>query len=228
MSLFDLLHDDDEALREGKRINGVAVGIVTNNRDPDGLGRIKVKFPWLSEESETDWVRIVSLYAGGERGAEFLPEVEDEVLVAFEHGDVNFPFVIGALWNTEQKPPEKNRPGKNNIKIIRSRSGHQILFNDDDEMRQEKVEIRSNAGHVVTLSDEVGCEHVLIQDKTGRNLVKIDSVTNSISVEAGLEVSIEAMSIKIKAQMISIEAGAMMQIKAGGILTVQGGIVKIN
>lgn len=228
MSLFDLLRDDDEQLRAGKRINGVAVGVVTNNRDPEGLGRVKVKFPWLSEESETDWVKIASLYAGGERGAEFLPEVEDEVLVAFEHGDVNFPYVIGALWNTEQKPPETNEDGKNNIKIIRSRSGHQIVFNDDDEMRQEKVEVRSNAGHVVTLSDEVGREHVLIRDKTGSNLVKIDSVTNSISVEAELQVSIEALSIKIKAQTIVIDAGATMQIKAGGILTVQGGIVKIN
>jgi uncharacterized protein involved in type VI secretion and phage assembly len=228
MSLFELLHDDDEETRVGKRINGVAVGVVTNNRDPEGLGRVKVKFPWLSEDTETDWAKIATLYAGGGRGAELLPEVEDEVLVAFEHGDVNFPYVIGALWNTEQKPPEKNEDGKNNIKMIRSRSGHRILFNDDDQGQQEKVEVHSNGGHVVTLSDETGREHILIQDKTSSNLVKIDSNKNTIAIEAGLEVSIKAPSIKIKGQMIVIDAGATMQIKAGGIVTIQGGIVKIN
>src|SRR5262245_31955279 len=115
--------------REG-RIHGVVSGIVTNNQDPDKRGRVKLKFPWLSDTDESWWARIVSPMAGKERGVYFLPEVNDEVLVAFEHGDPRFPLVIGALWNTEDKPPFTNDDGKNNVRAIKSRSGHTITLGD--------------------------------------------------------------------------------------------------
>jgi uncharacterized protein involved in type VI secretion and phage assembly len=85
-------HDDG-------RITGVVIGIVTNNQDPDRLGRVKVRFPWLSGGTESHWARVATPMAGNGRGLYFLPEVDDEVLVLFERGDVRFPFVIGALWN---------------------------------------------------------------------------------------------------------------------------------
>ncbi len=221
MNLVDLLSDEEEEREKTKRINGVAVGIVTNNKDPEGLGRVKVSFPWLSEESEIDWVKVASFMAGKERGAVFLPEVEDEVLVAFEHGDINYPYVIGALWNSEDKPPETNRDGKNNIRKIRSRSGHEIIFNDDHEGKKEKLEIHTKAGHKIVLDDSLGKEKIEIRDKTGSNVIEIDSMQNSITIES-------ALKLKIKAQMIEIEAGAMMTIKAGATLTIQGALVKIN
>ena len=73
MNLVDALSDQDEDVAKAKRVHGVAIGIVTNNKDPDGYGRIKVKFPWLEEEAESDWVKICSLMAGKERGAVFFP-----------------------------------------------------------------------------------------------------------------------------------------------------------
>src|SRR2546426_9457473 len=97
-TLLDLLMPPGHEARE-KKLYGVVAGIVTNNEDPDGLGRVKIRFPWLSEDNESWWARIAAPMAGKERGAYFLPEVDDEVLVAFEHGDVNFPYVLGALWN---------------------------------------------------------------------------------------------------------------------------------
>src|SRR3972149_536693 len=103
MSILEALQGTGQDVR---LISGVVPGIVTNNQDPDGLGRVKIKFPWLSDDNETDWVRIATLMAGGQRGGFFLPEVGDEVLVAFEHGDINHPYVIGALWNGVDKPPE--------------------------------------------------------------------------------------------------------------------------
>lgn len=227
MTLLELLENAEE-VREVKRIHGVAIGLVTSTRDPEGLGRVKVKLPWLSDETETDWVRLASPYAGAERGVQFLPEVDDEVVLAFEHGDVNFPVVIGAVWNTEQKPPDANPAGKNNVKVIRSRSGHEISFNDDEETGAEKIEVRSGAGHVVTLSDEAGREHLVVRDKTGNNLIKLDSVQNSIVVKASLEISLEAPAIKIKGDVVEIDASASMQLKAHGMLTLQGAIVKIN
>jgi uncharacterized protein involved in type VI secretion and phage assembly len=218
MSILDALANEEQ--HTGK-ISGIAAGIVTNNHDPDKLGRIKIRFPWLSESNETGWVRIATLMAGSERGSFFLPEVGDEVLVAFEHGDINYPHVIGFLWNGADKPPETNSDGKNNIRKIRSRSGHEIIFNDDNTAKKEKIEIHTNAGHKVVLDDSAGQEKIEIVDKSASNKIVIDSVQNSINMES-------AMQLKIKAQMITIEAGGMMTLKAGATLTIQGALVKIN
>jgi uncharacterized protein involved in type VI secretion and phage assembly len=100
------------------RITGVVIGIVTNNKDPDGLGRVKLRFPWLSGSTESDWARVATPMAGNGRGLYFLPEVDDEVLVLFERGDVRFPFVIGALWNGKDQAPAGNSDGKTDTVTI--------------------------------------------------------------------------------------------------------------
>ena len=107
MNLFDLLRDSSAREAIASRIYGVVVGVVTNNQDPEELGRVKVKFPWLSDADESDWARIATPMAGNEKGIYFLPEVDDEVLVVFEHGDLRFPYIIGALWNGQAPPPRK-------------------------------------------------------------------------------------------------------------------------
>lgn len=201
--------------------HSVVVGIVTNNKDPQGQGRVKVRFPWLADQVESQWARVASPMAGKGRGMFFLPEVDDEVLLAFEQGDMNHPYVLGALWNGLDKPPEANTNGKNNIRKITSRSGHEIIFDDDDTTKREKLEIHTKAGHRILLDDSAGQEKIEIEDKTGSNAVKIDSVQNSIDISS-------QMKLNIKAQMIQIEAGATMTLKANGVLTIQGAMVKIN
>ncbi len=218
MSIIDALGIEDRSI---KKTVGVAAGIVTNNQDPDGLGRVKIKFPWLSDDNETDWVRIATLMAGSERGSFFLPEVGDEVLVAFEHGDINHPYVIGALWNGVATPPETNSDGQNNIRKIRSRSGHEIIFNDDDTAKQEKIEIHTNAGHKIVLDDTSGQEKIEIIDKTGSNKMTIDSVRNSVNIES-------AMQLKIKANIVEIEGTTSLTLKSNAVLSIQGLPVKIN
>ena len=219
MSILELLTDEDEELEKANQINGVVVGIVTNNKDPDGMGRIKVTFPTLSDDDESFWARMSTLMAGKDRGSFFIPEVEDEVLVAFGHGDIDDPYIIGALWNGVDTPPETNSDGKNNIRKIKSRSGHEIIFND--EKQKEKLEIHTNKGHTITLDDSSGAEKISITDKTENNLIEIDSVQKSITIES-------TMKLNIKSKMVEIESDGMMTIKAGATLTLQGALIKIN
>ena len=216
--MLDLVRD---LQAKGRQITGVVVGIVTNNQDPDGMGRVRVRFPWRDDEDESYWARVATVMAGPDRGTYFLPEVDDEVLVAFDHGGIHHPYVIGALWNGQDKPPETNSDGKNNIRKIRSRSGHEIILDDNSEQKKEKVTIKTNAGHEIVLDDSAGQEKIEIKDKTGRNTIIFDSVQNSIAIQS-------QMKLTIKSAMIEIEADTMMTIKAGAALTLQGAIVKIN
>ena len=221
MNLAELLQYPEGQPAHDGRVFGVVVGVVTNNQDPDKLGRVKVRFPWLSQDDESYWARIAVLMAGNNRGTWFLPEVDDEVLVAFEHGDVRMPYVLGALWNGVDAPPRDNSDGKNNQRVIRSRSGHELVFNDDSDGQKEQVSIVTKAGHSVVLDDSSGQENITIKDKTGSNTVVIDSVQNAITISA-------QMKISLKAQTIEIEADTMLTAKAGATLTVQGALVKIN
>lgn len=220
MSLYDLLNTQEEE-EEGAKIRGVSLGIVTNNKDEQGMGRVKVHFPWRDEEQESYWARLAVLMGGKERGTYFIPEVGDEVLCVFDQDDVRHPFIIGGLWNGKDNPPETNSDGKNNIRKITSRSGHEIIFNDDHEMKKEKVEIHTKAGHRILLDDSAGKEKIEIADKTGKNTIVMDSNQQSISIESTL-------SLKIKSQKIDIEAGATLTLKSTGLLTIQGLPVKIN
>ncbi|CAG1003566.1 Actin cross-linking toxin VgrG1 [Myxococcaceae bacterium] len=198
------------------RIYGVVVGIVTNNQDPDGLGRVKLRFPWLSDDVESEWARIAVLMAGPERGSYFLPEVEDEVLVAFEQGDVRFPFVLGALWNGKDKPPESNQDGENNKRLIKSRSGH-----------------------IVRLDDTDGGEKIEILDKSGKNSLVIDTAANTLTLKADSDIVLESaqgkvvikgQSIEIQstAQDIKIESSANLDVKGGAQTNIKGSLVNIN
>ena len=200
----------------GSKLLGVVVALVVDNKDPEERGRIKVKFPWMGEKAGTAWARLATLMSGNNRGIVFYPEVDDEVLVAFEQGNVNYPYIIGALWNGEDKPPEKNSDGENNIKMIKTRSGHMIKINDKGG--EEKIEII---------------------DKTEGNKITIDSANNKISIVSGgdIELSASKGKITIKAKEIEIksstsakvEASAGMDLKASsGTMNIKGSMVNIN
>ena len=215
MRLSDLLADDDVRGALAARIAGVAVGIVTNNQDPDALGRVKVRFPWLSDEDESQWARVAAPMAGNDRGVYFLPEVDDEVLVAFEHGDIRFPYVVGALWNGKDAPPASNGDGKNNVRVIKSRSGHIVKLNDED-----------------------GKETIEIVDKSGKNSLVVDTAKNTITITSDKDITLKASkgTITLDAQKVAvkssdaskIESGAGLDVKASGTLNIKGATVNIN
>ncbi len=199
-------------------ISGVVVGIVTDNNDPNGLGRVKLQFPWRNGSDKTSWVRIAVPMAGKNRGTYFLPEVGDEVLVAFDHGMIDLPFVVGSLWNGKDQPPETNKSGNDDRRLIVSKSGHKIIL--DDSKGSEKVEIHSQAGHQIILDDSSGSEKIQIIDKNSNSII-IDSAQNSITVKAQTKLSIQA-------QMIELKADSTIDIEATGSLNLKGAIVKIN
>lgn len=151
-------------------IAGVVVGVVTNNQDPSGMGRVKVKFPWLSDTDESNWARVAVPMAGkGKVGIYFLPDVDDEVLVAFEHGRVDSPFVIGALYNGKDEPPADNSDGKNNVRIIKSRSGHTITLDDTD-----------------------GSEKITIADGKQKSTITFDAAKGSLAITSQGDVTVTA------------------------------------
>lgn len=234
MNLLDLLTPDTETHEHTGKMFGVVVGVVTNIQDPEKMGRVKVRFPWLSDADESNWARIAVLMAGNARGTFFLPEVDDEVLVAFELGDVRFPYVLGALWNGVDAPPRDNSDGKNNQRVVHSRSGHELIFND--EQGKEQVEIKTKAGHQLLLDDTSGSEKILIKDKSGNNSILIDSAQNAVAVEGqtkltlkAQEIEIEAStSLKIKGMKMEISADSTATLKSSSMLTIQGSVVKIN
>ena len=221
MNLPELLLDGEERLSRTNRVYGVVSGVVTDNHDPEGRARVKISFPWLAEHAGSDWAKVATLMAGKDRGAFFLPEVGDEVLVAFEHGDIHHPYVLGALWNSDDSAPESNSDGKNNIRKIKSRSGHELIFCDDDQGKQEKIELHTKAGHKIVLDDSSTAEKIEIRDKSGANVVIIDSVAGQISLES-------QMTLKIKSQQIEIEAGMGIKLTAGGSVEIKGLLIKLN
>jgi len=216
--------------RENTQIPGVVLALVKSTKDPDGLGRVQITFPWRGkeEDEELHWARIATLMGGGERGTFFYPDVDDEVLVAFEHGDIDSPYIIGGLWNSQDTPPEANSEGENNIKMIKTRSGHVIKFDDTD-----------------------GSEKIEIIDKTEENKISFDSANNKISIECAGDIELLASdgkiiidateieiksSIKIKTQGIEIkpsgaakiEASGQMDLKTSAVMNIKGSTVNIN
>lgn len=211
MTVFGDLFDeaDDQGV-----IRGLAVGVVTANQDPDALARVRVRLPWHDDGQTSYWARTAMPMAGPDRGTYFLPEIGDEVLVGAENGDPAHLYVIGMLWNGQQKPPEKNQDGKNSVRLIKTRSGHQLMF--DDTEGRPVAELKLSDGKKLTLDEE----GVLVEDGKGNKIV-IESNSSTITIES-------TATLKLKSQKISIEAGASLELKSSGVLTIKGSLVQIN
>ena len=192
---------------------GVAVAVVTDNKDPDGLCRVKVRYPWLDAADNAYWARLAMPMAGKDRGLVLIPEVGDEVVVAFERGDIHVPCVLGALWNGKAKPPLANSDGKNERRMLKSRKGHMLLFNDGS---RGAVEVAHVDGRRVVLDDD----GIRIEDAVG-NGISIESTSGAMSIRA-------TGVLTIKAETISIEATGTLDLKAAGSLTVRGSQISIN
>jgi phage protein D len=177
---------------------GLVIGVVTNNKDPDEMGRVKVKFPWLSDLDESAWARVVAPTAGGNRGFFYLPEIDDEVLVGFDHGDIHRPFILGSLWNGLDATPLKagaavGADGKVNKRVLKSRSGHTITLDDTD-----------------------GGEEITIVDKTGSNKIVFHSPDNSLQITVQGDLTIESQGKITMKGATGVDVSSQAQLKLSG------------
>ena len=190
------------------KIPGIVQAIVADLDDPERLGRIRVTFPWLDDQP-SDWARIVTPLGGKDRGWVLRPEVGDEVVVAFEHGDPRFPYVIGGAWSAVDQPPaDDGRPTENNWRFFRSRSGHQVKF--DDTRGAERIEIVGS-----------GENHRVVIDVSGQK-IEISCASGDVTISA------PAGRMSIDANQIEIKATSTLSLQAGAALTVKGATVAIN
>lgn len=209
-----MFETDTNDMREPGLIRGVSVGVVSQNRDPEGLGRVKIRFPWRENPDESHWARLAVPMAGKDRGTWFLPEVGDEVLVACDAEKIEHPYILGSLWNGKEPPPETNSDGRNDIRKIRSRSGHEIIFDDGARGR---IDIHLSDNKRQVLLDPDG---ILITDDNG-NQIEIKSLPGTITIKSNTKLSIQS-------KVIDIKADASLTLQATGTLTIQGALVKIN
>lgn len=186
------------------RFYGVYPAVVLDIADPDGQGRVKVKLPWAPDSGGSSyevWARMAAMMAGNNRGSWFIPDVEDEVLVAFGAGDTRRPYIVGMLWNGRDAAPESmDSGGKNNIKSIRSRNGVKITL--DDSSGKETMKLETPGGQSMTLKDGPGV--VEIVDSNG-NSIKMES--SGITVTASAKVTVNASSVEVTAGMVTVNAG---------------------
>ncbi len=197
----------------GGVVKGVAIALVTKNQDPENLCRVKVSYPWHDRPADSYWARLASPMAGKDRGWVSIPEVGDEVVVAFEREDIRFPVVLGALWNGADPPPHSNKDGKNDRRLFTSRKKHRLLFDDG---AQGVVELFHEKGRKVRFDDK----GVSLEDEKG-NRFSIDSGSGAITIEA-------TGALKIKAASVTIEASGTLEAKAVSTLTIRGALVNIN
>jgi len=177
----------------------------------DELGRVKVRFPWMDEKQESDWIIITSPMTGKERGLFFMPEENDQVLVAYAHSHVERSYILGGLWSDANKPPAKDR-----VKRI----------------------IKSVSGHVITLDDTKDSETISIVDKSGKNKIVLDAKNNTVTIESGGDLTIQSKGnlslksdkdISIKGTNVTIEAQQKVTAKGGTEMALNGPSgVKIN
>jgi len=218
---------EGEADATRQRVYGVTLGTVTSRLDPKGLGRVKVQFPWLSGQVDSAWARIATAWAGGSRGTYLLPEEGDEVLVAFRHGDLKYPYIIGFLWGDEDRPPEPTPLLER--RELKSKSGHRIVF--DDFPGIQGLTLESQGGHTIELDDTIGGMRIAITDASQNLSVVIDTVEGAIRIESTvgqIELSAKAGRISLDATAIDIHATGALSLKADGTVAVNGSMVRIN
>lgn len=210
--------------------SGPVLGTVTDNQDPDNLARVKVMVFILGNSVITDWIPVMSLYASSDCGAFFLPEVNDQVVVAFLGDNPDSGVVLGSIWNIALLPPSTgenfqadfNMNGENSLHFIKSRSGHMIIM--DDSSGAEKLQIISADGGT---RFEFLAKSKKLSLKTDKGFV--------LSAKGGMSIKAKECKfkidkgLKIEANGIVMEStGKDLKIKASSAVSLEGGQIKLN
>lgn len=250
-TLVDLFRSQPPSTPE-RLTSGVTIGIVTETADPDGLWRVKVQLPFLSDDNTSTWARVASAGAGGGRGFLVLPEKGDEVLVAFENGDAQQPYVLAGLWNGTSAAPDHDKMinnGKIMSRSYTSRLGHQLLFSDGDKPEELLVSIVTADKKTKLVMGEKSIE----LSASGKTPIKISNgkATIDMADSGDIKISGENVTIEAKQKLVataktdasvegkmkldlkagtqaSLKASASAEINGGGKTDIKGGMVGIN
>ncbi|MFQ5857423.1 MAG: phage baseplate assembly protein V [Anaerolineae bacterium] len=195
------------------RTYGVVTGEVVSVEDPQGEGRVRVRFPWLPGNNQGYWAPVATLMGGGGRGSWFMPEVGDEVLVAFDQGDVRHPYIVGFLWNGADRPP--NAGINASVRRLRTVSGHVVEF--DDNAGQERILIKTQGGHQIEMKDTPPAS-ITIQT-TGGNQITISDAP------PGITISTQGGTLTVNCLQANVNASTLLNVTAP--LTVFNGIVQV-
>lgn len=212
---------------------GLVIGKVTANYDEKHKGMVQVAFYSYQEgANKTNWMRVISPAAGKGRGFYCLPEVGDEVLVAFIGQDIDHPCVIGSLWNDTDIYPKEAVSEDNRIKTFVTASGMELRFNE--QKGKESIEIHTPKKLTIRLEDEK--ETIEIRDSAGKNRITVNSSQGKVEIQSAHSMTVQAEDIQLKAGnslkmtagQIELKANAGMKLEASGVLQVKGSMVKLN
>lgn len=192
--------DSHDGGTPSRRLFGLYPAIVTDIVDPDSLGRVQVSFPWLGDTGRDvrAWARLVSLYADRDQGWQILPEVDSEVIVAFEAGAIERPYVVGAVWNGVESLPQ-SAEAANNKRLLKTRSGTLLEFDDTDGAAKVTLEMQS--GHKLVLDD--AAQSVTLKHSNGCELVM--NVAGQVKITATSTVEVTASAVNVHAPMATFD-----------------------
>jgi uncharacterized protein involved in type VI secretion and phage assembly len=230
--------------------------VVVNNNDPDKLGRVKVRFFWQAGNQESPWIRIANSHAGNESGFHFIPEIEEEVMIGFESGDAEKPYVLGSIYNGKRKPAATWGSSGNDVKAIRTRSGNTIelidkkgkeeiiIYQENDKSGAHHISMASGADATLSIFSKgkllIEASSIEIKSTSGSTEIKSNSdikltgIGNvkldgmSVESKAELNVKMEGMNVLSEASMEVKNKGAFATVEGTTVTTISGAIVKIN
>jgi len=199
--------------------SNLVVGVVTNNNDPDQRGRVRVKYPSLSDSEESAWAQIASVSSGNQRGLMMLPQPDEEVIVGFEHGDARRPIVLGSLFNGKDKP---------GTELMQNRDGSfAVLSNEKARIHSKKdLELKSDQKMVIEIQSD---QNTTVQgntthETTGTGKLKAQQYT----LEAGSTLTIKGVSITVEASASLTLKGATVDIQGSGPVNIKGAIINLG
>ncbi len=228
-------------------MQGGMIAKVVDNVDPEDRYRVRVSFPWLSDQYSKDttsdgsdskvqshWARITTMMSGSDTGSVWLPEIDDEVMVEFEEGDFSRPIIVGSLWNGDKSSPRKltyspdqvevdipnkEQGGKNDYRFIRSRCGSTLAFIDKEG--ENGVSLRSNKSAELYIDDKDGSERIRLYDKDQKQWLEIDTANKKITLETDTgDILIKAKEkITLECKDLKVDASNNIDIKAGNNIT---------
>lgn len=225
------------------------IAFVKDNNDPDKLGRVKVRFPWQSRGELTPWIRLMNLYTGSEFGAQFIPELDTEVIIGFEGSNVERPYVMGQVYNNAKSPLDDWSTANNAIKGIKTKSGNMLIFNDEKgsitlkDKAGSSIVLDGNGNISISASGEVSLsgkkevslqsdDEVSLNGKKEVSLVSDDEISlngkSEVSITSVSEVNVEAVNVTLTGTAAATLEGTNVTVNGTAMTEIKGGIVQIN